>query len=229
MKRIPEHLRKEIIRANRKKNRLSKKLIGTTNKITDLNFDHLEVKVPAEKFLDLNDSSICYDEYAYFYDSKNKETFNIEKVKHGKLKEYYERFLNLHIIDNSFAKHFNGRFFDCIDELSRTMTKEDLLAGFYINGIYFYSNYYTVNLKNEITEIYFQSKSPCLLLPNSELTSKVVILRFDINTFTLTKIYTLELYDSSNVYHKKYNGAKSFFKYYTPDEELKLQEVLIVF
>lgn len=223
MEALPRKIRKEIKKANRKANRLRRKL-GLKNaksKCNEKNITEIEIKVSYEDFINgkipsLDDAK----EYAYFYD-RDDGYFGAEKIKDGKLKEYYHfnysNFLIRNGLEKDFIKNnFNLSPYDVFEELEKNILKEYDI--FYINGKLFFKNYYSINKNNEIEDIYFYESefSTCrLLIHDKEGILGREIIRISNNTKKINKIY----------FETKLEKNKTIFYYY--DMAFKCHEVLL--
>lgn len=212
MKQIPEHLRKEIIRANKKRNRLHRKLFGGINEVTDYNFDHIEVKMSRDEFLNYDGSGFNYNEYAYFYKPDGKYSLCAEKIKNHKLKEYYENIVYFEVTFNPFAKKFYGKFDDCLNLLESNFTKEDIVSGFYLNDVYYSPQYYSITTKNEIESMYFYSTQSICLLDEFLGDIGTTILRINTKDFKISKIYfhPSQQKDLINIFYYYNRNEKQF-------------------
>lgn len=231
MKQIQAHLRREIFRADKKKRKLQKKLLGFTSKINDSNFDLIEVIVQRDDFLNENKRTLNFDEYAYCL---KDGTFSqgIAKIKNHKLKEYYEStFFRNTLQDNPYAKGFSGRFEDCLNSLEKYFKKEDLLSGFYINKVYYRQVYSSINTKNEITDYYFNG-STCLC-PIKEFLGMpcVLVIRMSQNNdeFRISRVYIFVLDENFlKKVSQKYNiTVKTLFFYYDKEDLNSFKRALL--
>lgn len=165
---IPKRIWKEIKRTNKKANRLRRKL-GLKNaksKCTKDSLYEIEIKVSYEDYKNGKIPSLedC-NEYAYFY-TRDDLYFGVEKVKNGKLKEYYESLNpnNFIAIENEGNNCFSDQFIRYNNIVSSNRdyiiyTINDLIKNkiyqFKVNGKKYYANYFSITPKNEIDQIYF--------------------------------------------------------------------------
>lgn len=223
METLPRKIRKEIKRANRKANRLRRKL-GLKNaksKCTKKTITEIEIKVSYEDYINGKIPSIKdAKEYAYFYD-RCDGYFGAEKIKDGKLKEYYHynysNFLIRKGLEKDFIKNnFNLSPYDVFEALEKNILQEYDI--FYINGKLFFKNYYSINNNNEIEDVYYyESKFSTnrLLIHDKEGIIGREIIRVSNDTKKINKIY----------FETTFEKDKAIFYYY--DSSFKCHEVLL--
>ena len=231
---IPKRIWKEIKRANKKANRLRRKL-GLKNaksKCTKDSLYEIEVKVPYEDYKNGKIPSSLEDcnEYAYFY-TRDDLYFGAEKIKNGKLKEYYETLNPNNFIaienegDNCFSDHYvsyNNIMSSNRDSIINTLNGmiKNKEYQFKINGKKYYANYYSITPKNEIDQIYFYeikySKGCRDFLYDFDGKYGREILRYSFKENRIDKVY-FETKDKDNL----------IFYYTNPNENWTCNEVLV--
>lgn len=219
MKRIPEHLRKEIFNANEKRNELNNKYAKAETKISNINFNRIEVKLDRKEFENDKKYSILtdkFDEYAYFY-SRYDNRMGAEKIKNGKLKEYYDNVVDFNLLNNHEAIHFDS----LNDILNKELSFIDLFGGFYLKNSFFYLNYCSINAKtNQIDDFYFYTKD-FQFFDEFEFMSKdrlksTMILRLDAHTNKISKIY-IQSCDVDFIQKKFIETVDNVFYYINPE------------
>lgn len=225
MEALPRRIRKEIKRANRKANRLRRKL-GLKNaksKCTKKTITEIEIKVPYEDFMNGKIPSLeDAKEYAYFYDRDDKY-FGSEKIKDGKLKEFYEYLTHFNFSDSDIIfKNLSICGFtidDTIKMLNEKIKNNILLK---IDNHKFHLNYFSYNAKtlNKDHAYFYEdefSNFRCLLKDKYNFLGRE-ILRF---SFIENRI--------DRIYFETINNKKTIFYYYDIDKNLNqiCNEVLI--
>lgn len=223
METLPRRIKREIKRANRKANRLRRKL-GLKNaksKCTKKTITEIEIKVPYEDYINGKIPSIKdTKEYAYFYD-RGDGYFGAEKIKDGKLKEYYHYNYSNFLIRKGLEKdliknNFILSPYDVFEELEKNILQEYDI--FYINGKLFFKNYYSINKNNEIEDIYYYeskfSTSRLLIHDKNGVLGREII-RVSNNTKKINKVY----------FETTFEKDKTIFYYY--DTSFKCHEVLL--
>ena len=168
MENLPKRIKREIFRANKKANKLRRKygFKNAKSKCTKDTLFEIEIKVPYEDFIAGKIPNIEEaKEYAYFY-NRDDMYFGVEKIKDGKLKEYYEQTMPY---IKMFSKNFNEIIdtFKCLNianinnqnELIKFLNEKEILKDNYIfkiNNSIFYLNYSSFDIDiNDVDEIYF--------------------------------------------------------------------------
>lgn len=225
METLPRKIKREIKRANKQANRLRRKL-GLKNaksKCTKKTITEIEIKVPYEDYINGKIPSIeDAKEYAYFYD-RGDGYFGAEKIKDGKLKEYYHynysNFLIRKGLEKDFIKNnFNFSVYDVFEKFESTILPNNDI--FYINGKLFFKSYYSINNNNEIEDTYYYESSfstSRLLIHDKEGILGREIIRVSNKTKKINKVYFETLTDNN----------KTIFYYY--DTSMECQEVLLTF
>lgn len=230
MKRIPEHLRKEIFRANKKRNRLNNKYAKAITKISDINFNRIEVKLDRKELENDKQYSILtdkFDEYAYFY-SRYDNRMGAEKIKHGKLKEYYDSIVKFKLKENKFCP----KFISLNDVLNKKLSLEELFGGFYIGNSYFYLNYCSINAKtNQIDDYYFYTEDfeyfDNFYFLQKDTLKSTLILRLDAHTNEISKIY-VQSFDLRNLnIQRKFKETIENIFYYINPKTLDYESLLV--
>lgn len=151
MEDLPRKIRREIKKANKLSNKFRRKmgLKNAKSRCTDDTFTEIEVKCSYEDFIAGKIPSIEEaKEYAYFYE-RDDNYFGAEKIKNGKLKEFYEK-----ILIDSYA---NYGINVCSVKIE-TLKSIDILNlinsfiknkkyNFIVNGIEYYPSYFSINAK----------------------------------------------------------------------------------
>lgn len=223
METLPRRIKREIKRANRKANRLRRKLglknaksICNKNNITEI-----EIKVPYEDFINGKIPSLKdVKEYAYFY-NRDDGYFGAEKIKDGKLKEYYHYNYSNFLIRKGLEKdliknNFNFSAYDVFEELENTILPNNDI--FYVNGKLFFKSYYSINKNNEMDDIYYYESGFSkvrLLTHDKEGILGREIIRVSNKTKKINKVY----------FETQTDDNRTIFYYY--DASMKCQEVLL--
>lgn len=148
MEDLPRSIRREIKKANALSNKLRRKmgLKNAKSRCTKGTFTEIEVKCSFEDFKNGKVPDIKNaKEYAYFYD-RDDGYFGAEKIKDGKLKEFYElcvpqrkvSYYNINCIDLRA-----GTIQDLLKEIENLIENGNNL--FCIDGVKYYMNYYSIN------------------------------------------------------------------------------------
>ena len=151
MEDLPRSIRKEIRKANILSNKLRRKmgLKDAKSQCTEDTFTEIEVKCSFEDFKagkipDIKNAK----EYAYFYD-RDDGYFGAEKIKDGKLKEFYEVCLPYGRIAYNNINYINlqiGTIQELLLEIENMI--KNGYNSFCINGVKYYMNYYSINPQN---------------------------------------------------------------------------------
>lgn len=227
MRLIPENLRREIKRANKKANKLRRKNgYPAVSKINDFNFTNIEVKIPIE---DLNKDDIdLFKEYAYFYNREDL-LMGAEKIKDGKLKEYYDKATYF----DYNLKDFESFSLICSKDLIVKKLDDYFMQngipeiGFKINNHSYMKRYYSFNSEtNELEDIYFYRKE-VLTTSDIIISSKYLsgsnnctdIIRVSNKTFKVNKLYLSV--DKPDLHVKGLNDPDYCFYYFSPEQNLE--------
>ena len=151
MEDLPRKIRREIKKANKLSNKLRRKmwLKNAKSRCTKDTFTEIEVKCSYEDFIAGKIPSIEEaKEYAYFY-KRDDGYFGAEKIKNGKLKEFYEMCIphNKNVYEKmNYTNICSGNITDLLKEIEILIENKNNI--FCINGVKYYVNYFSIDPKS---------------------------------------------------------------------------------
>lgn len=224
MKQTQASLLREINRAHKKAHKLLVKAGYKGLKYSKLSKDdiyEIEIKLTPEEFKAVQGKDIHIEDYdlkdrdiAYFYDRKDADIFTCEKIRNGKLKEYYasvfDLVLKLHDDEASFAQRFNGFGKQLVNVIDCTLRRSSLATGFFVNDVFFYPSYMSFDIdKNAPDEMYFypdmNEHTESFYLSKDFSKKTIEIIRVNISSLKVSQIYVETFLGDGNVEFVYYN------------------------